>query len=497
MNYRYALVSVFNKNKLDFLCKNLSNNNYSLIATETTCSYIRKLGYKCISTSKITKYKNLLDGRVKTISPEIFSSILHERENTNHIKQIERLHIPKIDIVIVNLYPFKKFVDSNNEKKITDMIDIGGCSLLRASSKNYKDVTIISQINDYSKLVKNLIKNKGVTDISFRKYMATKAFEETYKYDQNIFRWLNKTKLKNKKISLRYGENPNQKSYLETEGTNSILKYKISGKNLSYNNIMDVDSGIKCLNEFDEPTCIIIKHTNPCGVASSKLIETAFRNALQCDVTSAFGGVILINRKMSVDLAKQISNSFFEIVVATSYDQLCLDILAKRKNLILLKIKKLNMKKREFKSTIFGTVYQDNSSIKINKRFLRTVSKKNTSSKLVEDIIFSLKVVKHLNSNAIVLSYNKQTLGIGSGFTSRIEAIKTALEKVRLNFKNKKFVCASDGFFPFTDSLKILKKNRCNVVAQPSGSINDNEIINFANKNNISLFFTKNRLFKH
>ncbi len=496
MNGRYALISVFDKNKLDFLCKNLSKYNYKLIATDSTCSYIRKLGFKCYNASKITKYKKLLDGRVKTISPEIFSSILYERKNTKHTKQIERMLIPKIDLVVINLYPFKKFINSNDEKKIVDMIDIGGPSLIRASSKNYKDVTIISQINDYSKLIKNLLKNKGFTDLKFRKNMAIKAFEKTHNYDQEIFRWLNKSKSKTNKVSLRYGENPNQKSYLINVGSDSVFNYKISGKNLSYNNIVDVDSGVKCLAEFSEPTCIILKHTNPCGVASSKNVQTAFKKALLCDITSAFGGVILINRKMNHILAKQISKSFFEIVVATSFDQLSLDILKKRKNLIILKIKKIEGNKKEFKSTIFGTLYQNNNNIKINKNFLNIVSKKNSSDKLIDDIIFSLKVVKHLNSNAIVLSSNKQTLGIGSGFTSRIDAIKAALAKIKLNYK-RKYVCASDGFFPFTDSLKVLKNNKCSVVAQPSGSINDNELINFANENGMSLYFTKSRLFKH
>jgi len=302
---------------------------------------------------------------------------------------------------------------------------------------------------------------------------------------------------KSKKIKLRYGENPNQNSYLLSHSNNSILKYQISGKKISYNNLIDLDSGLKCLKEFHEPTSIILKHTNPCGVASAKNIELAFSKSYQSDPISAFGGIVLLNRRVSYKLAKKIFKNFYEMIVASDYDQAALKILEKKKNLILLKmpnIKKINI---EYKSTLFGDLYQTTDLTPINKKFIRLVSKKGGSVKSINDLIFSLKVVKHLKSNAIVLSRNKQTLGLGLGQTNRVDALKTAIKNMNKYFRRGFFVCASDGFFPFTDSINILNKNGCHVVVQPSGSINDKGVVEFSIKNKISLYFSKNRLFKH
>ena len=304
-------------------------------------------------------------------------------------------------------------------------------------------------------------------------------------------------KAKDKKIILRYGENPNQNAYLVNNQKSSIFDVQLGGKIISYNNLIDLDSGLKCLAEFSEPTSIIIKHTNPCGVASSDNITNAFIKSYKSDSKSAFGGIIFLNRKVNLQLAKQIHKNFYEMVVAPNFEKNALNILKQKQKLILLKIPKIKKQNIEYKSTLFGSLYQTIDLTPINKRFLNLVSVKIASSKSIDDLIFSLKVAKHLKSNAVVLSKNKQTVGLGHGQTNRFDALNFAIKNMKKYFKKKSFVCASDGFFPFTDSIRLLNKNGCSVVAQPKGSINDKKIITFSIENKISLYFIKNRLFKH
>tara|TARA_B100001057_G_scaffold212833_1_gene213164 strand:+ start:194 stop:1111 length:918 start_codon:yes stop_codon:yes gene_type:complete len=304
-------------------------------------------------------------------------------------------------------------------------------------------------------------------------------------------------KIRNKKNILRYGENPNQKAYILEKNKKSIFDYQISGKKLSYNNIIDADSGLKCLSEFDEPTSIIVKHTNPCGVASSNNISVAFKKSLSSDTKSAFGGIVFLNRKVNSDLAKILIKNFFEMIVASDFNKDALEILKKKKNLIILKKPITKRRIVDMKSTIFGDLYQTVDLNPINKNFLRLVSNKKASTKVLNDLVFSLKVAKHLKSNAIVLSKNKQTIGLGLGQTNRVDSLRFAIRNKNTYFKKSSFVCVSDGFFPFTDSINLLNKNGCNFIAQPFGSINDDKIIVYAKKNNISLYFIKNRLFKH
>ena len=304
-------------------------------------------------------------------------------------------------------------------------------------------------------------------------------------------------KSKISKIRLRYGENPNQKSYLINDKKKSIFSYQISGKQISYNNLIDLDSGLRCIKEFLEPTSIILKHTNPCGVASAKNIEVAFNRSYESDPKSAFGGIILLNRNVSYRLAKKLYKNFYEMIVAIDFDKDALKILKKKKNLILLKIPNIKKPAVEYRSTLFGDLYQTIDLNPINSKFLNLVSKKKGSAKSINDLIFSLKVAKHLKSNAIVLSRNKQTLGLGHGHTNRVDALYSAIKNMNKYFKKGAFVCASDGFFPFVDSINLLNRNKCNAIAQPGGSINDKVIISFSIKNKISLYFTKNRLFKH
>jgi len=304
-------------------------------------------------------------------------------------------------------------------------------------------------------------------------------------------------KTKNNKIMLRYGENPNQKAYIINNQKSSIFNFQLSGKIISYNNLIDLDSGLKCLAEFSEPTSIIIKHTNPCGVASSNNITSAFIKSYKSDPKSAFGGIIFLNRIVDLQLAKKIHKNFYEMVVAPNFDKNALDILKQKKKLILLKIPKIKKQNIEFKSTLFGDLYQTKDLTPIDRKFLNLSSVKKASSKSIDDLIFSLKVVKHLKSNAVVLSRNKQTVGLGHGQTNRFDALNFAIKNMNKYFKKKPFVCASDGFFPFTDSVKLLNKKGCNIVAQPKGSINDKKIISYSVENKISLYFIKNRLFKH
>ncbi len=304
-------------------------------------------------------------------------------------------------------------------------------------------------------------------------------------------------KNKNSKIKLRYGENPSQRGYLISDKKNSIFNYQISGKQISYNNLIDIDSGLKCLKEFLEPTSIILKHTNPCGIASAKNIEIAFNRSYESDPKSAFGGIILLNRKVTSKLATKICKNFYEMIVALDFNQDALKILKKKKNLILLKIPNIKKTTLEYRSTLFGDLYQTADLNPINRKYLTLVSRKKGSIKSINDLIFSLKVAKHLKSNAIVLSRNKQTLGLGHGHTNRVDALYYAIKNMNKYFKKGAFVCASDGFFPFVDSINLLNRNGCNAIAQPGGSINDKLIISFSIKNKLTLYFTKNRLFKH
>ena len=358
---KYALISVYDKSKLNLLCNNLKKYNYKFISTGSTCKKIKSLGFECIEISKITKSKEILNGRVKTLNPKVYGSILHKKNDKKHVEEFLKLNFPNINLVVINLYPFEKISKKNDHDLAIEMIDIGGPSLIRASSKNYKFITIISKIEDYKNLVNNLKFNNGNTDIVFRKKMAAKAFKLTHEYDLSISNWFNSKNIKTH-TKLKYGENPHQRSFIQENSQKSIFELQISGKPISYNNIIDVDSGIKCLNEFSEPTCVIVKHSNPCGVASSNNIENAYKKAYQSDSKSAFGGILFINKTVKIKLAKLISKNFYEMIVAKNFDKNATEILSKKKKLILLKMDKIKMPKNEYRSTIFGTIHQNRLS---------------------------------------------------------------------------------------------------------------------------------------
>ncbi len=488
---KFALISVYDKKNIKYICQNLTNYNYEFISTGETSRIIKKAGYKCTEISDFTKFKEMFDGRIKSINAKIYGSILFKRNNLEHQKHFKKLRIPIIDLVIVNLYPFKKYLKSHENEAI-DMIDVGGAGLLRAAGKNFNFVTVIPDTSYYKSLINNIIENNGDTSLDFRKAMAKNTFKYLSDYDKNIYQWFKKNNTK-EITKLKYGENPGQESYITNKIGKKISDYQINGKEISYNNIIDIDSGLNCIKEFSEPTCVIIKHTNPCGVGSGKDIYTAFIKAYNCDVNSAFGGIIVLNKKVNLKLAAKIINNFFEIVVATDYSKEALNILVKKKRLIVLKIKNIDLNFEQNRSTIFGQLYQKIDRSKIDRKFLRLISSKKASQKAIDDLVFSLKVVKHLKSNAIVVAKNKQTLGIGVGQTNRYKSLKIALD----NIKDINFVCASDGFFPFIDGLKLLKKKNCVAVVQPFGSINDNKLIDFSNKYDLALYCSKKRLFKH
>jgi len=503
MKDQYALISVFDKINLNFICKVFKKNNIKIISTGSTSKYIKKIGYNCISVSNLTKFKEILDGRVKTIHPKIHASLLYKRSDKNHIESFNKLNFPSISFVIVNLYPFEKTIKShkNNNDKAIDMIDIGGPALLRSAAKNYKYVTTVSNPSDYKNLINNM-KQNGQTTLEFRRKMASKVFSTTANYDATISQWFeNKksSKRNNKEIKLRYGENPYQKaSFIYKSASQNIIKNIIQGKKIGYNNFLDIDAALNCLNEFSENTCVIIKHNNPCGVAVGNSPLQAFQKALNCDQKSAFGGVVAFNRKIDEKLTRVLSKYFFEIIIGKNFTENSKKIFGKKERLILINSQKILINKEsEIRSINGGLLKQNKNLVKINSNIIKCVSIKKTSAKEKKDLIFALKVCKHVKSNAIVLAKNMQTVGIGAGQMSRVDSTKIALLKSDKKFKEKGFVAASDAFFPFNDSVKLLINNNCKSIVQPKGSINDKKVIDLVNKNKISLFFTNLRFFKH
>ncbi len=495
-----ALVSVYDKSYLKKICSTLKKYNIDIISTGTTAKKITSLGFECEEVSNFTKFKEILNGRVKTLHPKIHASILFKRNNTDHKKSFKKLNFPQIDFVIVNFYPFSQISNNQNSSKKIEMIDIGGPAMIRSASKNFESVTTICGKKHFKSFVAELEKNNGKTTLEFRKKMAKQNFKLTSDYDLSIFKWFDQKKSKklNNKVKIKYGENPNQKAYFIKNSKLNVLDSQISGKKISYNNILDISEGLNCLNEFSEPTCVIIKHNNPCGVASSNNIKNSYIKALQSDPLSSFGGVVLLNRKINLPLAKIINQKFFEIVIAPNFNRESLEILRTKKNLIIIDSKNLKEKNSlVLKSVNSGILYQESNSFRINKSKIKLVSKKKSSKKLIDDLVFAFKVAKHVKSNAIVLANNKQTLGIGAGQMSRLDSTRMAILKYKDYFRNRSFVCASDAFFPFVDNIQQLLKYKCKAIVQPNGSINDSKIINFANKNKTALYFVKNRVFKH
>tara|TARA_Y100000591_G_scaffold317289_1_gene326874 strand:+ start:2736 stop:4313 length:1578 start_codon:yes stop_codon:yes gene_type:complete len=509
-----ALVSVSDKENIELILKTLKKYKIKIISSGGTYKNIKKLGYKCTELAKYTGFKEMLDGRVKTLHPKIHAGILHDRQNKIHKSEMLKKKFPPIDLIIVNFYPFQKVVrNTKSSKKIIENIDIGGPTMVRSAAKNFKNVTIITSKNDYSSLIKELENYKGETSLKFREIMSSKAFGLTAYYDSMISNWFNdklninfperKTIFGRKLKKLRYGENPHQQSSIYINDYNDLeLKFKqIQGKELSYNNFNDIFSSLDILNSIKgEATTVIIKHANPCGIAKNRSPIESFKNAYACDPISSFGGVIACNYKIDKRLAKEITKNFIEVLSAKGFNKDSLRILKKKKNLRLIDISNYKPKSiLSIKNFDGSFLIQNKNNVIIDKKKLKCVTKLKPSKKELSQIEFAFNISKHVKSNAIVLCSNSSTIGIGAGQPSRVDSCKMAIQKAK-QFQPRKIknsIAASDAFFPFADGIKILIRAGIKVIVQPGGSIRDQEVINAANKAKIKMLFTGIRHFNH
>ena len=509
-----ALISVSDKENIISILKVLKKYKINIISSGGTYKSIVKLGYKCTELSKYTGFKEMLDGRVKTLHPKIHAGILHDRQNKYHKSEMSKQKFPSIDLIIVNFYPFQKVVlRSKSSKNIIENIDIGGPTMVRAAAKNFKNVTIITNINDYSYLIKELKNNNGKTTSKFRELMSSKAFGLTAYYDAMIANWFNKklnikfperkTIFGRKLKKLRYGENPHQESsiYINDYNDNYLGFSQLHGKELSYNNYNDIFASLEILQSIKKKAgTVIVKHANPCGVSESKQPIISFKNAYACDPISAFGGVVACNYKMMEDVALELTKNFMEVIMTKGFNKKSLNILKKKKNLRIIDITNYKTKSTySIKNFERSFLVQDKNKIVIDKKKLRCVTKLKPNKKELAEIEFAFKISKYVKSNAIVLCNSFSTIGIGAGQPSRLDSCKLAIQKARL-FQLKKIknsIAASDAFFPFADSVKILAKAGIKIIIQPGGSIRDQEVINAANKARLKMLFTDIRHFNH
>ncbi len=505
-----ALISVSDKSNLKPLLQILKKNNVKLISSGGTFKIIRKLKFKCLDVSEYTGFSEILDGRVKTLHPRIHGAILNKRDKKSHKKDLKYNNIENIDLVIVNFYPFSQILKkTKNENKIIENIDVGGPSMVRSAAKNFNYVTVITSSNQYSELISQLKKNKGSTSLQFRKKMSRIAFGETAYYDSliaNYFNSISKIQFPQKKIihtnlikRLRYGENPHQVSAIYSESENINLK-KIHGKELSYNNFNDIFSALIISKSFRKNTgVVIIKHGNPCGASVLQNNLNCYKSALACDPISAFGGIVSCNFKITKSLAIQLNKVFFEVVIANGFDKNSLKILKSKKNLRIIDASKYSLNNvLKLSSTGKHVLVQSEDNHTFSKKDFKVVSKRKPNKLQFENLIFAFNVCRYVKSNAIVIASNKSTIGIGSGQPSRIDSCRIAINKMNKFSKSKnELVAASDAFFPFLDGIEKLVQSGISAVIQPSGSIKDKEIINFANATNTILVFSKTRHFRH
>ena len=499
-----ALISVFCKDNLDKIVHLLNDFNVKIISTGGTQKYIENLGIEVTAVESLSTFPSILGGRVKTLHPKIFGGILARQDNENDKKQLEEYEIPTIDLVIVDLYPFEETLkNTTEEEEIIEKIDIGGISLIRAGAKNFKDVLTVSSRNQYGELINLLKENKAHSTLKDRKIFSAEAFNISSHYDTAIFNYLNedetthffKASIYNSK-TLRYGENPHQKGTFFVQ-LDEILK-QIHGKEISYNNLLDIDASVNLIADFDELTFAILKHNNACGLASRDNLLDAWKDALAGDPISAFGGVLITNTKVDVVTAQEINKLFFEVIIAPSFEEEALNILKKKKNRIILLHKVQELPKKQFRTILNGVIMQDKDISCEKAENFKKVTKKSPSGTEIEDLIFANKIVKHTKSNTIVLSKNKQLISSGVGQTSRVDALKQAIVKAKeFNFNLENSVMASDAFFPFPDSVEIAHKEGINAVVQPGGSIKDKLSIAYCDEHDMSMVMTGIRHFKH
>ncbi len=499
-----ALVSVYHKDNLEPIVRQLNHHGVQIFSTGGTLKFIQDLGIPAIAVESTIGFPEILDGRVKTLHPAIFGGILARRDNPKDMEQLAQHNIGTLDLVIVDLYPFEDTVkSSSDEAEIIEKIDIGGISLIRATAKNFNDTLIVSDRNQYSELLNLLNEKQGSTDLSDRKYFAAKAFMTSSHYDTAIFNYFNQDNaIPAMKVShtasrsLRYGENPHQKGtyYGHLEDIFDVL----NGKELSYNNLVDVEASIQLVAEFTEPTFAIIKHTNACGLASRNDLKSAYEAALAGDPTSAFGGVLACNRTVDADTATVMNSLFFEVITAPDYTAEALEILKSKKNRIILKLKQTLNQKKMFKSLLNGVLEQDIDWSSETAESFKVVTQKQPSAEQMKDLEFAIKAVKHLKSNGITLVKNAQLIGMGCGQTSRVDALESAIKKAKaFGFDTNGCVMASEAFFPFPDCVSIAGTAGITAIAQPGGSIKDQDSINEADKNGQAMVLTGIRHFKH
>jgi phosphoribosylaminoimidazolecarboxamide formyltransferase/IMP cyclohydrolase len=499
-----ALISVFHKDNLEPVLDLLDQYKVRIFSTGGTFKFIREKGFKVEEVADLTGYPSILDGRVKTLHPKVFGGILARRE-ADHLHQLEQYDIPAIDLVIVDLYPFEKTVEeTDDESAIIEKIDIGGVSLIRAAAKNYKDVLIVGSQDQYAECVEVLSKNNGATTFEERKTFAKKAFGVTMHYDGAIHRYFAGedfpllSKAFQHPTPLRYGENPHQSA--KYYGNLEERFEKLSGKELSYNNLVDVDAAVNLMSEFihDEPTFAVLKHTNPCGLATRSTVEAAWDAALAGDPVSAFGGILISNAEIDLETAKKIDQIFYEVLIAPKFSEEALNFLSSKKKRILLRIKHFGQNQKMLKTLLDGVIVQDSDQQAHQGKSLETVTKITPTEEQIADLIFANKLVKHLKSNAIALAKGRQLCGIGCGQTSRVDACRQSIEKAQhFEFDLRGAVMASDAFFPFPDSVELAHNAGITSVIQPGGSIKDQLSIDYCNENGLSMVFTGFRHFKH
>jgi len=499
-----ALISVFHKDGLAPIAKKLNELGVTIYSTGGTEKFISELGIDVVSVESVTDYPSILGGRVKTLHPKVFGGILNRQDNEGDVQQLEEYNIPQIDLVIVDLYPFEKTVASGaSEQDIIEKIDIGGISLIRAAAKNFKDTFIVSSMEQYDEFLTIISDNNGETSIVDRKRFATKAFNISSHYDTAIFNYFNEDEVAFKASetiskTLRYGENPHQKGFFF--GDLDAMFDKLHGKELSYNNLLDVDAAVNLIGEFkgEAPTFAILKHNNACGFAQRETVYQAYVDALAGDPVSAFGGILITNTTIDKETAEEIHKLFCEVVIAPSFSDDALEILKGKKNRIILIQKEVTLSTQTVRTALNGVLVQDkdNKTDAIEDLSYPTNTKPNQDE--LEDLLFASKICKHTKSNTIVLAKNKQLCASGTGQTSRVDALRQAIDKAKsFDFDLKGAVMASDAFFPFPDCVEIADKAGISSVIQPGGSIKDELSINYCNENNLSMVFTGTRHFKH
>ena len=501
-----ALISVFHKDGLEPIVRKLDELGITIYSTGGTEKFIKNLGIEVVPVEEVTSYPSILGGRVKTLHPKVFGGILNRQDHESDVAQLEEFDIPQLDIVIVDLYPFEKTVSEGaSEQEIIEKIDIGGISLIRAAAKNFKDVLCVSSMEDYSEFLNLISRGEGNTTVDERKRFATKAFNVSSHYDTAIFQYFNTDDQEHAlKISelksrvLRYGENPHQSGIFF--GDFDSMFTKLHGKDLSYNNLLDVDAAVNLMNEFmtEPPTFAILKHNNACGLATRPSIKEAYLAALAGDPVSAFGGILISNTNIDRQTAEEIHKLFCEVVIAPSFDEDAIEVLKGKKNRILLILKEEALPDKLVRSCLNGYLVQDKDNKTDEVNDLDYVTDKKPSEQEISDLIFASKICKHTKSNTIVLAKNGQLCASGTGQTSRVDALNQAVHKAgSFNFDLEGAVMASDAFFPFPDCVEIAHKAGIRSVIQPGGSIKDQLSIDFCNENNMAMVMTGTRHFKH